>query len=173
MSWLILTISCIFLWGITDIFYKKSSDYNDSLSQYKTFVWIGIVMAPAGIIMALLSETLANSVMIVKDSPSLVILCIFYAIALLFGLIGKKHLDASVVSPLENIDGAKAAIILYLFFLFTNRSHITDNLGVIDFIATVAIILGIVMLGFQEHKLSKQEKNLEEEKKDIVLVLWH
>ena len=56
MTWLLLTLSCIILWGITDILLKKSLDYSDSLSQYKTFVWIGIVMAPAGVIMAICSE---------------------------------------------------------------------------------------------------------------------
>ena len=165
MTWLLLTLSCIILWGITDILYKKSSDYNDPLSQYKTFVWIGIVMAPAGIIMALCSETLLDSIMMVKDNLYLIPLCIFYAIALFFGLLGAKHLDASVVSPLENIDGAMAAIILYFFFLFTGRSHITDSIGVVEMIATLSIVVGVVLLGIQEQTLSKQEAHLSEDKK--------
>ena len=169
MSWLLLTVSCIILWGITDILYKKSSDYNDPLSQYKTFVWIGIVMAPAGIIMALYSETLLDSIMMVKDNLYLIPLCVFYAIALFFGLLGVKHLDASVVSPLENIDGAMAAIILYFFFLFTGRSHITDSIGAVEtiatLIATLSIVVGVVLLGIQEQTLSKQETHLSEDKK--------
>ena len=165
MTWLILTLSCIILWGITDILYKKSSNYNDPLSQYKTFVWIGIVMAPAGIIMALCSETLLDSIMMVKDNLYLIPLCVFYAIALFFGLLGVKHLDASVVSPLENIDGAMAAIILYFFFLFTGRSHITDSIGVVEMIATLSIVVGVVLLGIQEQTLSKQEAHLSEDKK--------
>ena len=160
-----LTLSCIILWGITDILYKKSSNYNDPLSQYKTFVWIGIVMAPAGIIMALCSETLLDSIMMVKDNLYLIPLCVFYAIALFFGLLGAKHLDASVVSPLENIDGAMAAIILYFFFLFTGRSHITDSIGVVEMIATLSIVVGVVLLGIQEQTLSKQEAHLSEDKK--------
>ena len=36
MTWLLLTLSCIILWGITDILLKKSLDYSDSLSQYKS-----------------------------------------------------------------------------------------------------------------------------------------
>jgi drug/metabolite transporter (DMT)-like permease len=99
------------------------------------------------------------------DNLYLIPLCIFYAIALFFGLLGKKHLDASVVSPLENIDGAMAAIILYFFFLFTNRSHITNSIGVMETLATVAIVVGVVLLGIQEHKLSKQEMDLAEDKK--------
>ena len=165
MSWLLLTLSCIILWGVTDILYKKSSNYTDPLSQYKSFVWIGIVMAPAGIIMAICSETLLDSIMMVKDNLYLIPLCIFYAIALFFGLLGAKHLDASVVSPLENIDGAMAAIILYFFFLFTDRNHITDKIGLVQIIGTVAIVAGVVLLGIQEQTLSKQETHLAEDKK--------
>ena len=165
MPWLLLTLSCIILWGTTDILYKKSSDYNDPLSHFKTFVWIGIIMAPAGGIMALCSDTLLESIMMVKDNLYLIPLCIFYAIALFFGLLGKKHLDASVVSPLENIDGAMAAIILYFFFLFTDRSHITNSIGILEIAATVAIIVGVVLLGIQEHKLSKQEMTLAKDKR--------
>ena len=165
MSWLLLTLSCIVLWGVTDILYKKSSDQNDPLSHYKTFVWIGIVMAPAGIFMALCSDTLQDSIVMVKDNLYLVPLCIFYAVALFFGLLGKKHLDASVVSPLENIDGAMAAIILYFFFLFTDHSHVTGGIGAMEMVATAAIVMGVVLLGIQEHKLSKQEISLDKAKR--------
>ena len=169
MTWLLLTLSCIILWGITDILLKKSLDYSDSLSQYKTFVWIGIVMAPAGVIMAICSDTLLDSIMMVKDNLYLIPLCVFYAIALFFGLLGAKHLDASVVSPLENIDGAMAAIILYFFFLFTGRSHITDKIGLVQLVGTVAIVAGVILLGIQEQSLSKQETHLSEDKKRHLL----
>ena len=165
MTWLLLTLSCIILWGVTDILYKKSSNYNDPLSQYKTFVWIGIVMAPAGVIMAICSDTLLDSIMMVKDNLYLIPLCVFYTMALFFGLLGAKHLDASVVSPLENIDGAMAAIILYFFFLFTGHSHITDKIGLVQVVGTVAIVAGVVLLGIQEQSLSKQETHLSENKK--------
>ena len=165
MPWLLLIFFCIILWGITDILYKKSSDYNDPLSQYKAFVWIGMVMGLAGAIMAICSDTLRDSIMMVKDNLYLIPLCIFYALALFFGLLGAKHLDASVVSPLENIDGAITAIILYMFFFLTGRSHVIDSIGIMDIIGTVAITTGVIFLGIQEHKLSKQEMNLEDDKR--------
>ena len=165
MSWLLLMLACIILWGVTDILNKKSLNYTDSLSKYKTFVWIGMVMGFAGVIMAIISDSLLDSIMMLKDNLYLIPLCIFYAIALFFGLLGAKNLDASVVSPLENIDGAMAAIILYLFFLFTGRSHITDSIGVMDIIATLSIVVGVVLLGIQEQTLSKQEAQLSEDKK--------
>lgn len=165
MIWFLLTLSCIILWGITDILLKKSLDYSDPLSQFKTFIWIGLVSALSGAIAAFSSDTLSDSIKMVADNLYLIPLCIFYVIALFFGILGTKHLDASIVSPLENIDGAIAAIILYIFFLFTDSTHLTDKIGVMDIIGTVAIVAGIVLLGIQEQKLSKQEICLDENKK--------
>ena len=158
-------MSCILLWGVTDILLKKSLDHSDPLSQFKTFIWMGMVMAFAGCIAGICSDTLPNSIKMVADNLYLIPLCIFYVIALFFGLLGTKHLEASVVSPLENIDGAIAAIVLYFFFLFTDRTHLTDKVGVLDIIGTIVIVLGVVFLGIQEHKLSKQEVDLDQSKK--------
>ena len=165
MSWFLITLSCILLWGITDILYKKSSEYSDPLSHFKTYVWIGIVMALVGSIVALSSDTLSDSLVVVSDNLYLLPLCVFYAIALFFGLLGVKHLDASVASPLENIDGAMAAIMLYIFFLFTGRSHVTASISTAEIIGTAAIVIGVVLLGIQEQALSKQEVHLTEDKK--------
>ena len=166
MNWLILTLACIILWGLTDILYKASFYKNDPLSYHKSFVWVGLVMALAGFIMSAWSNTLLNSVKMVKnDLLHLVPLCLVYAIAWLFGLLGNKHLDASVVSPLENIDGALTAIIIYCYHLITGYINPSYKIGVIDVIATVLIIIGIILLGRQEHVLKKQEMNLGDDKK--------
>ena len=165
MIWLILTLSCIILWGVTDILLKKSLDSSDPLSQYKTFIWIGIVSAPVCVVMAVCSDTLLDSVRIVANNPYIIPIIIFYVVAMYFGLLGAKHLDASVVSPLENIDGAMTAIILYFFFLLTGKSHVTESIGIVDIIGTVMITFGVILLGIQEQKLSKQENISGKEKK--------
>ncbi len=165
MPWLLLTLSCIILWGITDILLKKSLDYADPLSQFKAFVWIGLVTAPASVIMAVCSDTLPDSIRTLAHNPYLIPVNIFYVVATFFGLLGAKHLDASVVSPLENIDGAVTAIFLYCFFLLTGRNHVTDSIGIVDVVGMAVITVGVVLLGIQEQKLSKQEGHLEEDKK--------
>ena len=165
MIWFLLTLSCIILWGATDILLKKSLHLSDSLSQFKTFIWMGLIMALAGVIMAICSNTLPQSIKMVGDNLYLIPLCMFYVIALFFGLLGTKYLEASVVSPLENIDGAIAAIILYVFFLFTDSTHLTDKVGVMDIIGTAIIVVGVVFLGIQEQKLSNQEIDFAEDKK--------
>lgn len=165
MKWLILTFACIILYGFTDILLKKSLDYYDPLSQYKTFIWIGLVALPASVIMAICSDTLPDSIRIVAQNPYIIPVNIFYVVASFFGLMGAKHLDASVVSPLENIDGAITAILLYMFFALTGRSHVIDSIGIVDIIGTVAITMGVILLGIQEHKLSAQEANLDKNRK--------
>ena len=167
-----LTFSCIILWGITDILLKKSLDYFDSLSQHKTFIWIGLVAAMSGVVAAFSSETLPDSIRMLTDNLYLIPVTVFYVVAMFFGLLGAKHLDASVVSPLENIDGALTAIILYSFFFITGRSHVTDSIGIVDIIGTVSITVGVVLLGIQEQKLSRQEINFAEGKKKHRLGAW-
>lgn len=165
MNWFLFTVACIILWSITDILYKASSPQNDPLSHYKTFVWIGIVMALAGCIMSTWSDTLLDSFRIVKNNLLyLVPLGIIYAAALLFGLLGKKYLDASVVSSLENIGGALVAIIIYYYYLLTGYILPSYEFGVIDFVATVSIIIGVILIGREEQALMRQEAHLEEDK---------
>ena len=166
MNWFVLTLSCIILWGVTDILYKASFQKNDPLSYYKTFVWIGIVMALAGLVMSNWSNTLTDSLKMVKDNVMyLVPLCLFYVVSLFFGLLGNKHLDASVVSTLENIDGALVAIIIYYYYLLTGFIHPSYVIGILDVIATVLIIIGVVLLGKEEQALKKKEAHLSDDKK--------
>ena len=165
MTWIFLIIFSIIIWGITDVLLKKSLNVSDSLSQFKTFIWIGLMMAPVGLILIICSDTLIDSIRLLRDNLYLIPLCIFYIIAMFFGILGTKHLDASIVSPLENIDGAIAAIILYFFFLFTDRSHIIEKIGVVDILATIIIVISIIFLGIQEHRLSKQEISFDKMKR--------
>jgi drug/metabolite transporter (DMT)-like permease len=109
---------------------------------------------------------LLDSVKLLKgDVLYLIPLCLIYAIAWIFGLMGNKHLGASVVSTIENIEGALMVIIIYYYFLLTGYIHPSYNMGVIDVIATVVIVIGIVLIGREEQALMKQEINLSEDKK--------
>ena len=166
MNWFILTLTCIILWGVTDILYKASFHKNDPLSHYKSFVWVGLVMALAGFIMSNWSDTLLDSVKMVKDDVlHLVPLYLVHAIALFFGLLGIKHLSASVISSLENIDGAIATIIIYFYYLLTGYIHPEYGIGVMNAIASVSIIIGVILLGREEQALMRQDEHLSEEKK--------
>jgi drug/metabolite transporter (DMT)-like permease len=166
MNWFILTLSCILLWGVTDVLYKASLQKKDPLAYYKSFVWVGVVMAMAGFVMSNWSDTLLNSIKMVKnDVLYLVPLCLVYALSFFFGLLGNKHLDASVVSTLENTEGALATIIIYYYYLLTGYIHQSYSIRIIDVIATVLIIIGVILLGREEQALMRKELQLSDDKK--------
>lgn len=166
MTWFLLALATILLWGIADVLHKASLDPNDPVSHYKNFVWTGIIMALAGYIMSTWSETLLDSVkMVAGDVLYLIPLCFVYAAAMLLSLLGTKHLAVSVVTLLENINGALIAIIIYYYYLLTGYIHPSYTFGVVDFIATGVIIVGVIMLGRQEQALFRQEMLRGEEKK--------
>ena len=167
MAWFILTLACIILWAVTDVLYRASSDKNDNLSHYKTFVWIGIVMALAGGIMCTWTDTLLTSLDAIKyDLVYLIPLCFVYALALLLGLYGKKHLYASIISPIENSGGAITAIIIYYYYLLTGYMDPSYTIGVLDVIATISIIVGVALVGKEEQVLFKKELALPEDKRE-------
>ena len=164
LFWLIL--GCIIFWSVTDILYKASSPHSDPLSHYKTFIWVGIVMTLAGVIMSTWSDTLLDSLKLVKGNLLYLIpLGLIYAATLLFGLFGKKFLPASMTSVLENIGGALVAIIIYYYYLLTGYILPSYEFGILDFIATFAIIIGIILIGREEHKLFKKEISLDNDNK--------
>lgn len=165
MTWFILTVSCIIIWGITDIFYKKSTESDDAFPHFKGLIWVGIVMAAAGAVMAFFSDTFHESLRMLRYNFYLIPVSFLYPVALIFGIVGKKHLDASVVSPIENIDGAMASIIMYFYFLFSGYKDVISGFGIMDIAGTAVIVFGMVLLGLQEQKMKKQEEGISEGKR--------
>ena len=149
MDWFLLALATIILWGVTDILYRASLDPSDPISHHKSFIWIGIIMALAGCIMSTWTDTLFNSFkLVIEEGLYLVPLCLIYAAAIFVGLLGKKHLPASVVSPLGNIGGALAGIIIYYYYLLTGYIDPSYEVEILDFVATGIVIFAVIFLGF-------------------------
>jgi drug/metabolite transporter (DMT)-like permease len=123
-------------------------------------------MALAGGIMCTWTDTLLESFQTVQtDMFYLVPLSVVYSLAFFLGLFGFTYLDASVASPLENIDGALAVLIIYFYYLLTGSIHPSYTISVLDVIATVSIIIGVILVGRQEQTLFRQELHLSEDQR--------
>lgn len=160
MKWFCLTILCILCWSTTDIFYKKGSELTDKLSHLKIMVWLGIVMGIAAVLLLPLSETQLSPAGLIVYYKDYIPMAALYVAALLCGTVGARYLDASVTSPLENVDGAVAAAILLVYFAVTGRlgegPGITPwNVGSIFFVA-----VGVILLGIQERRIANRERNV-------------
>lgn len=162
MKWFGLTLLCILCWSATDLFYKKGSELTDKLSHLKFMVWIGIIMAAAAVLLTPLSEMQMSPIELIVYYREYIPMAVLYVAALMCGVIGSRYLDASVVSPLENVDGTVAAAILLVYFAITGRlgegAGITPwNIGSIFFVS-----VGVILLGVQERRLAKGERNMPE-----------
>lgn len=165
MKWFGLTLLCILCWSATDLFYKKGSELTDRISHLKFMVWIGIVMAVAAVLLTPLSEMQMLPTELIVYYREYIPMAVLYVAALTCGVIGARYLDASVVSPLENVDGAVAAVILLVYFAITGRlgegTGITPwNIGSIFFVSA-----GVILLGMQESRMANGERNVPEMQK--------
>lgn len=160
MKWFVCSLICIFSWGGADIFYKKGSDREDSLSHLKYAVWLGLVMGIGAFLFLPLSESGLPLHLLIAKYADYAPLAFAYALAMLVGIAGRRYLDASVISPLENIDGALATILVVIWFLMTGSANIMRLFNWLDLVGIVLIILGVVFLGVLEQKLSKTDNSL-------------
>ena len=112
---------CILCWSTTDLFYKKGSELTDKLSNLKIMVWLGIIMAIAAVLLLPLSEMQMSLIGLIIYYREYIPMAVLYVAALMCGTVGARYLDVSVASPLENVDGAVAAVILLVYFAATGR----------------------------------------------------
>lgn len=177
--WFLMAIICLLGWGFADLFYKKSSETQDSYSHLKIAVWVGLVMGVCAIALLPFSESgfSAGSLLInaVKYAPAS--LC--YIISMVIGYAGLRYLELSIISPVQNSSGAFSAVAIIVWFLIRgNGTGITDEIGVLDIIATVVIVLGVAGLAVVEQRIdretyTKEEKSMGKSAKALIFPLLY
>lgn len=162
MVWMILVLACIASWSTCDLCYKKGSDCEDKLSHLRFLVWLGIVMGISSFLLFPWSESGVPFGALVLKYADYMPFALAYVLALMCGIIGARHLDISVASPLENIDGAVAAAILLVYFAATGAvSNLAEQFTWLDPFGVLFIVVGIILLGIQEQRRSKAEEAIE------------
>ncbi len=161
MMWLVLSVICMLSWGLTDILYKKGSRRDDPLSCFKFMVWLGIIMGLMIFVLLPDSESGPHFFEMVLDHILLMPIPLAYPIAVMAGLNGKRYLDISVASPLENIDGAIAPIVMLVFFLATGTiKSIQSMVTPLDLIGVLLVLSSVVLIGRIEQQLSNADTTL-------------
>ena len=163
MNWFLFALICVFGWGCADLFYKKSTDETDKFSQYKIAVWVGLVMGVAAICMLPFSESIKSFGSFWEGFVKYMPASLGYIISMIIGYAGLRYLEVSVVSPVQNSSGALSAIAMIVFFLIRGKEI---EYGVLDYIGTAIIVVGVIALAFVEQHLSNKEKTLEVKEED-------
>lgn len=182
MSWFVFTLICMLGWGLADLFYKKSNVDGDRWSHLKTAVWVGLMMGFFSLLFtvltlckepltALVGETVADAVTAeTLFTPGVSIFCsavrylpasLGYIISMVIGYAGMRYLEVSIVSPVQNASGALSAVFLFIYFSLTGSiGSFWEEFSMLDVVGTVFIICGVIALGIVEHRLAKNEIEL-------------
>ena len=142
MNIYIYAILTLILWGIADLFYKKSNDDNDKYSHYKTGMFVGFVMGLHAIIYMIVKEInpITNIVDILKYLP--VSLC--YMISMILGYKGLKYIDLSISSPIQNTSGIITSLLLCIIFKILPSK--------LEIIGLITMFIGVLALSIIEYK---------------------
>lgn len=165
MKWMLLTLGCILCWSAADLFYKEASALSDKLSHLKIMVWLGIIMGLSVLFLRPKSELglpVAELILHYKEYAPYAIL---YVLALMCGVVGSRYLDVSVLSPLENVDGAVSALILLVYFAFTGRLGEKNTITPWSVASVLFVASGTVLLCVMEEHLARKERRMPQTQK--------
>ena len=169
--WFVFALIATLSWGFADLFYKKSTDENDSQSHLKIAVWVGLVMGVTALLLLILprdlpflEKTLTAQTFftdIIKYSPA----SLSYIISMVIGYEGLRYLEISIISPVQNASGALSAIVMSIYFLIAGKiDRLGEDYGILDYAGTALIVAGVIALGIVEQRLSEKERKLHGEK---------
>ena len=121
-------------WGITDLFYKLGNKEDRKYDELITGIIVGIVMGIHATIYLIINHLSINIMEMIKYLP--VSLC--YIFSMVIGYRGLRHMELSLVSPIENTSGAITSLLLIIFF--------RDKLPPLAYLAIILVLVGIIIL---------------------------
>ena len=127
-------------WGIADLFYKIGNREDKKYNEIITGIIVGIVMGIHATIYLIINHLSINVIEMIKYLP--VSLC--YIASMVIGYRGLRHMELSLVSPIENTSGAITSIFLIIFF--------KDKLPPLAYLAILLVFIGIIILSVIEKK---------------------
>lgn len=138
-----LALIATFFWGLSDTFFKKSTDPKDKYSHLRILTIIGLIM---GIQACYELYKLYTS----GGSYSLLTLWIYMPISALYILsmgidfYGYRYLRISIGSPIASTSGAVAGILSWIV--------LKNEMTPLKFIAIAIIFIGLILMAYLEHQ---------------------
>ncbi|MBM7700138.1 EamA family transporter [Kurthia huakuii] len=143
--WFLFAILTWILWGSANLFYKKASSPNDRYSHAKIAIMVGLVMG----IHATIYWITADVQVEVQDFITYLPVSALYISSMVFGYVGLRYLELSIVAPLQNASGAITVLLFLIFF--------PKDITWLHITGFVLILAGILWLAFIEKKYDDLE----------------
>lgn len=158
MSWFLFALIATLGWGLADLFYKKGSDERDRYSHLRIACWVGLVMGLSAFVLLPFSESALSPAAILRDALRYAPASLSYILSMVIGYAGLRYLELSIISPIQNASGALSAICIAVWFLLQGKGNsLTEEFSLLDFIGTVLVVTGVILLAVAEQRLSDND----------------
>lgn len=157
--WLFCAISTALIWGLAELFYKKGAHAEEKYSHLKISMFVGFVMGIHAIIMLISTRLNYNPINLIKYIP--VSLC--YILSMTASYFGIRFIEESISDPIENTSGAIVSILCVLI--------LKDTLNSFAIAGIIAVVIGVVGLGYLEKQNGGAKKRKLSKKKYILAIL--
>lgn len=143
--WFLFAILTWVLWGTANLFYKKASHADDKFSHAKISIMVGTVMG----IHATIYWITADVHVELQDFINYLPVSALYISSMIFGYVGLRYLELSIVAPLQNSSGAITVLLLLIMF--------PKDITWLHITGFIFILAGIIWLAFIEKKYDDLE----------------
>lgn len=161
--WFIFALVAALCWGGADLFYKKSTERDDSFSYIQITIAVGIVMGIHAAVTLILSGGGFDPMWMIKYLP----VSMFYIISMMIGYFGIRYIELSIASPVQNTSGALAAVLCFIFF-----RQALDGLTVAGIIVVTAGIVCLAALDVREDRRVYLRSGGKEMKKGLLVIVF-
>ena len=144
--WFICALLTTLIWGLAELFYKKSAVENEKYSHLKTCICVGLVMGIHAIYVLLTTDIQYDFKNIIIYLP--VSFCYIFSMALSF--FGMKYIEESISDPIENTSGAITSILCFVI--------LGQAIGKLSILGIILIVIGILIIGFLEMRSDNERK---------------
>lgn len=146
MSWLFFAIATTLLWGTAELFYKKGARPEEKYAHLKICVCVGAVMGIHAVFTLLTKDLNYNPINLLYYLP----VSLLYMVSMAFSYFGMRFLEESISDPIENTSGAICSLLCVLI--------LKETLAPLSIVAILAILVGILGVGFLENCGETQRK---------------
>ena len=151
--WLICSLLATLAWAFEEMYLKIGNDEGEKLSEYKTSVCFGLVMAVAGLILWPFSDS-GNFLSLITENTKFLIVPVMYALTLAFSIISYRYLNMALIVSLEGVSGALATVLLAVWYFAVDKmDSFWQEVSETDIWATAVIILAIVVLAIVQNMI--------------------
>ena len=155
--WTFFCLFTVIAWALTELFGKiGSKDSEDKLSHWKITASVGFAMGVLALIYIFVLHTDVSISNIISYLP--ISLC--YIVSMIFGYVGLRYIMLSISSPISNASCGVTSILCVIF--------LDQVLTPIQIVAVVAIILGIILLGYTFVDKDEQKKSDKKYTKSLI-----